>query len=337
LLEVHPHISHQADARGGITPMPDKLYIISVLSNPLRWGSRYTNFWDFQKHIAHSGAELITVELAQGDRPFEVTGAKSKFHLQLRTRDEMFHKENLGNLGCRLLPLDAKYVAFIDADMIFTRPDWVQETIHQLQHYDVVQMFSTYSDLDGRQIPSQPHPSFMYNYMNFGIPQAPAVVSNLYGDAKTDGKYGGAPGGAWAYRVEALTQLGGLMDRCILGSGDWHMAVGLVQKDVDVRLHPEMMHCADVYRQYIRAWQDNAARLDKNVGYVEAHMVHKFHGPRKNRFYGSRWQILKEHNYNPYLDIQTDHQGVYMWSGLKQGLRDDVRRYLRSRNEDATE
>ena len=29
------------------------------------------------------------------------------------------------------------YVAFIDADMMFTRTDWVQETLHQLQHFDV--------------------------------------------------------------------------------------------------------------------------------------------------------------------------------------------------------
>lgn len=113
----------------------------------MRWQSRYRNFWNFQKHITDSGAHLVTVELTYGSELFHCTSASDPWSVQLRCSDMMFHKENLGNKGLHRLPVGAKYVAFIDADMMFTRTDWVQETLHQLQHFDAVQMFSHLSDL----------------------------------------------------------------------------------------------------------------------------------------------------------------------------------------------
>ena len=58
-----------------------------------------------------------------------------------------WHKENLVNLGIARLPRDSRYVAWVDADLTFARHDWVQETIQQLQHYPIVQMFAEAHDL----------------------------------------------------------------------------------------------------------------------------------------------------------------------------------------------
>jgi hypothetical protein len=121
------------------------------------------------------------------------------------------------------------------------------------------------------------------------------------------------------------------MDRCILGSADWYMAFGLVQKNDP---GPETRACTDQYKNYILNWISNATRLHANVGYVDAHMVHKFHGPKEKRQYGERWKILERNLYNPWVDIQPDHQGVYMLNGNKPRLRDEMRRYFRVRDED---
>lgn len=320
------HISHPSQAKVGIRVFPEKLHVVTVLENPLRFLSRYRNYWDFHKHVKDAGAELVTVELAMGARPFEITNSDDPWSVQLRTRDEMFHKENLCNLGAWRLPLGVRYIAFIDADMIFTRPDWVQETLHQLQHFDVVQMFSSYSDQYPDHTLSPVMKSFMWNY--YHSEDKPA---DCYGS----GKWAGAPGGAWAYRIEAFRALGSLLDRCILGSADAHMAVGLVQKFTLPSLHREISHCTDQYRRYIKFWQRNAARLNGNVGYVQAHLVHKYHGPRSARGYSDRWKILQRHHYDPWSDLMPDNHGVFEWVGSKPGLRDDVRRYFRSRNEDS--
>lgn len=324
-------IGHSSHARQGIHVFPEKLYVVTVLENPLRWRSRYVNYFDFQKHVKDAGAELVTVELALGGRHFEVTEPDNPWHVQLRTADEMFHKENLCNLGAWRLPLGVKYLAFIDADMIFTRPDWVQETLHQLQHYDVVQMFTSYSDQYPDHTLSPLMYSFMWNYYHW---QDGRVNGGAHSGYQGRGKFSGAPGGAWAYRVDAFKALGSLMDRCIVGAADWHMAIGLVGTDGHSQLHLETVHCGNPYKRYIQLWQRNSSRLKGNVGYVNAHMIHKYHGQRQRRAYNQRWKILHQHQYDPYADIMPDHQGVYELSGEKPGMRDDIRRYLRERKED---
>ena len=113
-----------------------------MLENPLRWRARYRNYWMFQRQIETSGAILYTCEIAFGGRDFEITEPNNPRHLQLRASSELWRKENALNLLGQRLPPEAKYLAWIDADVQFARPDWAQETLHLLQHYDVIQMFS---------------------------------------------------------------------------------------------------------------------------------------------------------------------------------------------------
>lgn len=331
------YISHPAEAQPGIHVFPDKLYVVTALENPLRYRSRYRNYWDFHKHVTDSGAILITVELALGDRPFEITEPGNAHHVQIRTRDEMFRKEGLQNLGAERLPLGARYVAFVDADMIFSRGDWCQETLHLLQHYDIIQMFSHYIDLGpAQQVIRQPTPSVLYSYYQGDtqvLPNPDLVQS--YGGS-TNNYLPGATGLAWAYRIEALDALGRLMDRAILGSADWYMCYALLQRD-DFRLKEETAKVTPHYRDYLYSWITNAQRIKANVGYMEGLAIHKWHGPKAKRGYSTRWKILEDNNFDPIVDLITSHQGVYNWTGNKPKLRDEVRKYLRSRNEDSTE
>ena len=55
--------------------------------------------------------------------------------------------------------------AVIDGDFHMTRRDRALEAIHQLQHYDLVQRFSSYSDLSSEHRPFRVMPSFAFNYM----------------------------------------------------------------------------------------------------------------------------------------------------------------------------
>jgi hypothetical protein len=64
-------------------------------------------------------------------------------------------------------------------------------------------------------------------------------------------------------------------------------------------------------------------------------MIHKWHGPRALRGYTERWKILEANAFDPYLDLRPDEHGVFEFTGNKPKLRDDVRQYFRSRNEDS--
>jgi hypothetical protein len=145
--EPTPAGGGRPDHRAHLRPLPDVLDVVTVVSNPARYRARYDLFRAFAAQVRDAGARLTVVELAFANRPFEVTSADDPRHVQVRTAHELWHKENLLNLGFSRLPRDARYVAWVDADLTFARPDWVQETLQQLQHYPIVQMFSEAHDL----------------------------------------------------------------------------------------------------------------------------------------------------------------------------------------------
>jgi hypothetical protein len=269
---------------------------------------------------------LHLAELAYGERPFEVTGVDS-LDIQLRTSHELWHKENILNVAIQRFPPDWKYGAIIDGDFHMTRPDWALEAIHQLQHFDFVQLFSSYADLSAEHRPYRLMPSFAWNHVNRG--QARVQSSAEYG------AYGaaspGATGGAWAFRRSAFDSVGGLLDVCILGSADWHMAFGLAGK---CNTAPETSRCSGPYIQAVERWQQRAAVLKQNIGYVDNHAIHYFHGSKVLRAYGERWKILQDNDFDPDTDLARDWQGILQLAGNKPRLRDDLRCYFRSRNED---
>ena len=124
------HVEHVSQAKDYLYNFPDRLYVVTAVSNPARYASRYRLYRAFEKHIKDCGAILTTVEMAYGDRPFEVTKPDEARHVQVRGRQELWYKENLLNIGIARLPACAKYIAIVDADLVFTRPDWAQETLH---------------------------------------------------------------------------------------------------------------------------------------------------------------------------------------------------------------
>ncbi len=311
---------HPSQRQLHVQPVSAPLYVVTVIFNQNRYASRYRLYHGFEKHCSDSGAILYTVEIALRDRHHEVTDPQCEQHVQLRTESELWYKENGGNVGLSWLPHDWEYVAFVDADFLFTRPDWATETVHMLQHYDAVQMFSNLTYLDSNHAVHNSMKGFAYLNANQS-----ADLPKVYG-------HRGAVGGAWAYRRSAIEKLGGLLDVCILGSADWHMAFALAQRD-DV--HPEMKF--EKIPQYVKAiqdWRERAQDLRGNIGYVDANAVHHWHGALKNRGYATRWQILTDNDFDPYLDLRRDWQGLISLTKHKPRLRDQIRLYFKSRNED---
>ena len=357
LRDISNHLDHSSHAKMGMKPFPDRLYVVTPISNPKRYNARNEHYRAFAKRVEDAGAILYTIEAAFGDREFEVTTPENPRHIQVRTCDEIWHKENLINLAIQRLPLEAKYVAWIDADMTFSRPDWAQETLHQLQHYEFVQMFSHVGYLGPNSEMLNYGISFMEGWSQgiaFKTQFGEARNENHWlGSTSRDENYGeipmaypvpekplgwcGAPGGAWAARRSALNAVGGLIDYAILGSGDYHMALGLFGlMGYSMRGGPGGYHSA--YVDMLMQWQDLALRnIKKNVGHVPGTILHHWHGKMSQRGYGERWKVLIKHQFNPLVHLKRDSQGLYSLASECHQLRDDVRAYFGSRNEDGIE
>lgn len=312
-----------------------KFYVIAVCSNPVRFNTRYRLFQQFQKHMKDVGAQLITVEQAFGDRTYALTSRDNKFDLQFRTTSELWHKENMINQAVQYLTQidpDWKYVAWIDGDIHFQRPDIIAETAHQLQHYDIVQMFSHVINMGPDLSPIEQHNGFMWSYIQNDCNPPKGVGENGY-NVKTKSFW--HPGYAWAATREAMDKLP-LMDRAVLGSGDHHMALGLI----GCAKNSVPGAVTDAYSKYVLAWQDMAEHaIGRNVGYVPGMITHYWHGNKSNRKYQERWGIVTKNNFDPYTDISRDGQGLYKLNphnGKRyQRLRDEIRQYFRQRSEDS--
>lgn len=316
-------------------------YVIAVVSNPVRYESRYRLFREFTKHMGDMGAQLLTVEQAFGNRPFVVTERDREDHLQFRTDVELWHKENMINLAieylCQWRP-DWKYVAWIDADVTFQRRDIITETVQQLQHYDFVQMWSHVADLGPKGEIVKQDVSFMYQYHKNGMspPKTAKGVPSKYGYGTKESGYFWHPGYAWAARRSALDRVR-LFDKGILGSSDHHMAMALVGKgELSV---PTGLSSG--YYDAVRTWEQLATlNIRRNVGFVPGTITHGWHGTKTKRKYTERWDVLRKSQFDPHRDLVRDAQGLYRLNDFMDErsirLRDDIRLYFRDRDEDST-
>lgn len=301
--------------------MFDKLWFITVLFNPVHYSCRKKLYDNFKKHITDMGANLFTVELAYGDKPFEVTTGGPN-ELQLRTRAVLWHKERLINLAAQRLPIDTKYIAWVDSDLLWHNPNFMEDTVLRLQYHPIVQMFSHAMDLDKNYSPiGQPVEGFGYAYHHNLINKNSKLKYGRYAHT----------GYAWAMRSEVFDQMGGLIDFAILGAADnymAHCAVGWANRMTDSRYHP-------IYNQKILDWEADCNRFIKGrLGYVPGTISHFWHGAKSQRGYNTRAQILIKNSFNPALDLETALNGTYRIDQNKHEMEHEIYHYFLSRNED---
>lgn len=309
----------------------DKAHVMTMISNSVRYDSRYHGFFAFQEHILKTTPNLWVCELQTGDRPFVVTDPSNPRHLQVRSYEEIWHKENclqiLANRVSTMYP-DAKYIGWFDADIRFVREhDWLAEAIHQLQIYHVIQMFETAVDLGPNYQAINTHKSFFANYLEKGCPHP--------GDLDDDEEWymqHGHPG--YAFMADRFFWDNcGLYTRSILGSADRNMCYSWIQR-VNQSYNENI---SDGYKYDLDLYQEAAKSLNFDVGCMHGAILHgiPYGGPKQLRGYKSRWNILVENKYDPHKDLIVDMQGLYKLTNKKPRMRDDIRRYMRERDEDS--
>lgn len=334
-----PHISNQI-RNPGVTDGNNTLYVIAVCSNPARFHSRYRLARKcIEKLVKTENVHLTVVEAAYGARKHELADDCAEFgadHIPLHIHQEIWVKEPMINVGARNIFAkfpQAKYICWVDMDIEFRNPHWAQETLHQLQHFHVVQPWQSVSNLG-------PDGNIMKIYHSVGEMCRKGVppLGNYSRDGKNGKKrYSGDPyifghcGYAWACTRQFWENVQGLIDFAILGSADHHMALGC-RGYYSHSVHSMM---GGNFKELIHAWQRRAMQLTHgHIGWVKGRIEHFFHGSMPKRNYVGRWEILVKHNFDPVLDLQRDSQGLITLVGKPQ-LEHDIKMYNRHRCEDS--
>lgn len=300
------------------------LYVILPYFNFCKSRRRYILFMEFLERIKkYENIQIVISEATnteEFDLPNDLEGLYS--HHGYKLNSEYWCKENLINLAVKQLPLNWKYIAWIDADLTFLNENWVSDTIEALKESEFVQLFET-------AIHMGPHEEAMKIDKSFGYMHK---KSNT--EWRSDCKYGyWHCGFAWACNRYAYDKTNGLIDYSILGSGDYHMAMALINKVEESfprekdRIHPSYYQKLKDYEALIRIYKIR-------LSYTPGTILHHWHGRREDRKYVERWNILYEHNYNPDQDIEYDEDGLLNLSNYGKRMEMDIMQYFIERRED---
>lgn len=365
----------------------EPLYAVVPFFNPWRWKSTVKNLQRALKHFHDSGVVIILVEAGfnRRDLMFADSGLDGTFaecgimdrryqhkYIGLHTKDELWLKENLGNIGFQHAPYDWQNGCMLDGDVHFVRTNWAGECIQKLQHgtqSDIAfcQMFSHARDIGpNSEMLDEDYPhangvSFVQAWKSGALkttitPQIAADLAALGSDnimkigadfmkLKEDlagGYYAGEqrvfPGLAWAHTRKAYEAVGGLLDIAVWGGGDWHMSHALIEKTDGMMLdslHPN-------YKQVVTQWYERCKKhVRRNVVLMEGSILHSWHGRKTGRGYAAKHKLLAQIQFDPTMHLKRDSQGL--WQLHDDGsesyiqLRDTMRAIAKERNEDANE
>lgn len=318
------------------------LAICCMYENHFDWKSRYFNYLAFRRfldpllklggvvklyvaEVKLEGSVNYTSPIPYWDERDEDKNVK---YLHLTTKSVIGHYINAMNLLLQLVKED--YVAFLDTDIIFTNPEWVTKTVSALQIYDVVQMFSHIEYLGPNYVPiNLTKEGYYYQYRELGGITGGITFKK---DKRIPDSKIAPPGGATAWRREALNKVGGLIDWCIMGSSDFHMAAALLG-GLETALQEEEF--SDDYKSKCITWENRASYLNKNVGYVPGLVYHMWHGHPLTRKFIRHKTPLYKFDYTPSTDLIRNTQGIYELDSRSPGLRNEIYEFFKSRNEDS--
>lgn len=300
-------------------PIEDYLNIIVVISNPCLYASRYILFKEFIKRLEEQETNICiyVVELIYPNQKYIITETNNKNHLQIYTEIPLWHKENMINLGVKLLPKDYKAFAWIDADIEFDSSTWVIDTLKILNgSKDVVQLFSHCIDMNKDE-------TTLNNFTSFGYSFSKNIKYGLTGLNYWH------PGYAWAITRKAYEKIGGLYDKGILGSGDFIMANSFIGMTKYI-----------TYDKYSNDYKNSMLEFEKKaktlrLGYVPGIIRHYYHGKKANRKYTERTDILAKYNYSPIKHIKyNDNYIIVPTNEFPEEFKKDIINYFHERKED---
>ena len=364
----------------------EPLFAVVPVHNVWRHKTRYKHTDRAIKHFVDSGAVVILVEcgfnrreLVYADCGLDGTVASCGIggeyrhrYIGLHSKDELWLKENLINVGVQHLTLehhDWEQVCWLDSDIHFARPNWVGEAIHKLQHGTqsgavFLQMFSQAQDLgpNYEMLPQDyPHASgsgFVHAWKQGTLKTSlsPEILADLtaigsdieklvkdFGKLITDLKptYPTPriwPGLAWACSRPAWDGVGGLFDTAIWGGADWHMSHALIEKTDGMMLdalHPN-------YKNLVNEWYGRCkTHIRRNVISMDGVVFHNWHGRKTERGYNTKHDLLAKSGFDPLRHLRRDASGL--WALHDDGsetylmVRDTLRKIAADRNEDSNE
>lgn len=264
--------------------------IIACYYNPTHNPYRLKAFNEFYESIKHLNHRIV--ECVIGDSKPELP--QTEFITRVNTTSTLWHKEALLNNIVRALPIELKYVFWIDADVIFTNKNWMVDAVAELQpdKNRMVQLFEYCVHLEQDEL--SPNFDVERNRQMCGTrlrhPRmwrsfAANFVTTDYSDDAVYDKHGHV-GFAWGARRDVL-RAAPLYDKALIGGADHimaHAAVGQIGHSCIMKSFTDDI---DAVNEWSRGFNKI---INGKLGYVKGDLYHIWHGALENRQYLKRIQ-----------------------------------------------
>jgi hypothetical protein len=252
----------------------------------------------YVKHIlALANIPAYYAEIALTCTDFVLEPAENVY--QVQTDSIMFYKENLIDVMVNRVPPEYTKLVAMDADIIFTDPNWYNVVSADLDKYDVIQPYSTAINL---------RHDFTYDL------QRTPIVTN---------RKDGHPGFVWGFRREWI-EANRLYPYSIIGGGDTVTAAYILGLSLPTS------HVTN--RQLYDNWMASRISAYKKpvVGVSQITILHLAHGSINNRQYVSRHQVIdRELRRLGISDVSTviitRSDGILEWN---EAVREKMNRLL---------
>jgi hypothetical protein len=298
------------------------LWAITCLFNPAGYAVRTVNYRRFRHALE---IPIVAVELAF-DEPFALRDGDADILIQVRGGAKLWQKERLLELAFQALPSHCDAVAWVDADMLGLTRDWERAVLRELEDFPIVQAYDAI-----RHLPETDSEAPLMQPGIVSLAQASPLEEILQAAVRRSHS-GASVGHAWAARKDCL-EFAGFYDGHIIGGGDNAMMCGILGKaDLISQAH----QLGEEHDRYYRDWADRALVAYRgSIGVVPGTLDHLYHGRLEDRQSPDRHMRLRAANYDPYLDIVKNNDGIWAWTPQGERLEPILMDYFRRRHEDS--
>lgn len=300
---------YQAAIRGCRVPREQQLVAITSYYNPVGYFNREYNYWEFALSLARHGIQLVTGEVVNDMRKQAIPDS-----IPLKSSAVMWHKERSLNVVENLLPQSCEYVAWIDCDLVWSRP-WHNRALEMLREKPVIQLFDRIVFLNEECKRSDELP-------RYGFARAFEETRPWYPSSNHP------PGGAWAAHRMLFRKFGGLYDRLVSGGADCFCSGAFINAGMH---NPVLGQCnQDIVDDYTEYADGVGQYVRADIGYTDDIVFHLWHGSRENKQYRQRMDYMLD--FDPKKDLRVADSGLYEWSGKNRSA--DFKKYFSDRKED---
>lgn len=261
----------------------------------------------------------------------DTTGIFKSSHVKIinvPSASMVWQKERFYNIALSHLNKNHKYVAWADADLLFTNQGWKEQLKEKLETYRLVQLFNRVEDV-----------RFSNGHLSSTGLIRKSVVESFDRDITVDDYFcksgislriGCSPGFAWGAKADTIKKIG-FPDFLLLGSGDkvflasamgyhasYFKALGLINNLSYLSHH----------------WGDQAfCAIEAQVSYLENTIYHVVQGDYKKRRYSNRYQLIQDDKFmlSDYLTI--NEHGAWQWRNENNEYAIRIRDYFYERGD----